>query len=430
METRKAKTKVAATVLALAGLLVFSLFAVGGSLEPSGPPGPTMKTLDEVEPRIAIQSLNSSATGLYVVDEPGSYYLTGNIFINFKHGIEIGASNVTVDLMGYEIRSSWDIKDPGPNLNFDGISITPGNDNVEIRNGSIFSNNSSDEGVTYNGFRHGVYSAYDVISDADVYCHMIRVIDVRVAGSRELGIRLRGTNNIVKGCSTKGNEYGISTGNNSLIVGNTVKGSRLTGILPGKGSTVRGNASTDCLAHGIFCGDNCIIEDNVVRGNAGAGIVAFPGSIVSGNVVAGSGNYGISTYSNCKVSCNNVYDNGDKGISVRDYCIVSDNTVYSNNSYGIEAGHDCSVTGNNTSENTSYGIYCGDGTSLINNTASGNSGGMHTGYGSSIIGNTARSNGAYGIHVSGNCLVNNNTAYNNTTNIYAPSSTMGTNYAP
>jgi len=45
--------------------------------------------------------LNSSATGLYVVDEPGSYYLTGNIFINFKHGIEIGVSNVKVDLKGY-----------------------------------------------------------------------------------------------------------------------------------------------------------------------------------------------------------------------------------------------------------------------------------------------------------------------------------------
>ncbi len=426
METKRKSAKVVVSVLALAALVVFSLMVYAGDLEPSAPPGPTMKTLDEVEPRIAIQSLNSSATGLYVVDEPGSYYLTGNIFINFKHGIEIGVSNVTVDLMGYEIRSSWDIKNPGPNLNFDGIYITPGNDNVEIRNGSIFSNNSSEGGVTYNGFRHGIYAA----DSEGVYCHRTRVIDVRVAGSRENGIRLRGTNNIVKGCSTEGNEYGISTGNNSLIVGNTVKGSRLTGILPGKGSIVRGNASTDCLAHGIFCGENCIIEDNVARGNAGGGIVAFPGSIVSGNVVAGNGNFGIDTYSNCKVSSNNAYNNGSDGISVRDYCIVSDNTVYSNNGYGIKAGHDCSVTGNNTSENTGYGIYCGDGTSLINNTASGNSGGMHTGYGSSIIGNTARSNGIYGIHVPGDCLVNNNTAFNNTTNIYAPSSTMGINHAP
>lgn len=48
METRKTKTKVVAAVLALAALCVFSLFAVGGNLEPNAPPGPTMHTLDEI----------------------------------------------------------------------------------------------------------------------------------------------------------------------------------------------------------------------------------------------------------------------------------------------------------------------------------------------------------------------------------------------
>ena len=424
METKCKAAKVVLIVLALGGLVAFSVIGYAGDLEPSAAPGPTMKTLAEVEPRTAVQSLSSSATGLYVIDEPGSYYLTGNIFINFKHGIEITAGNVTVDLMGYEIRSSWDVDEPGPNLNFDGIYIAPGNDNVEIRNGSIFSNNSSDDDVKYNGFRYGIYAADSV----GVYCHRTRVIDVRVAGSREHGIRLRGTNNIVKGCSTEGNKYGINTSENSLIVGNTVKGSKYTGIVPGNGSTVRGNASTNCLIHGIYCGDNSIIEDNIVRDNVSMGIVAFPGSVVSGNVVSGNGNWGISTYSNCKVSCNNVYDNGDEGIDTRDDCTISDNTVYSNGSYGIKAGNDCTVTGNNTSDNTGYGIYCGEGTSLLNNTASGNSGGMHTGLGSSIIGNTSRSNGVYGIHSAGESLVNNNTAINNTTNIYAPTSTFGTNH--
>jgi len=48
METKKAKTTVVVGLLALAGLVVFSLTAGGGNLEPSAPPGPTMKTLDEV----------------------------------------------------------------------------------------------------------------------------------------------------------------------------------------------------------------------------------------------------------------------------------------------------------------------------------------------------------------------------------------------
>ena len=417
----------------LIGLVVLSvlpIFAFAGSLEPMGPPAPTMKTLGEVEPRVAVQSLAGYAAGLYVIDKPGSYYLTGNISINFKHGIEITAGNVTVDLMGFEIRSSWDTKNPGPNLNFDGIYIAPENSNVEIRNGSVFSDNSSDGGTTYNGFRHGIYSHYSTAVDGDGYSHLIRVIDVRVVGSREHGIRLRGTSNIVKGCSTEGNQYGIGSGNNSLIEGNSVKGSKLTGILPGHGTTVRGNSSTGCLAHGIYCGENCKLEDNIVKDNAGVGIVAFAGSIVSGNVSADNGTYGIETYSNCRISGNNVYDNCNNGIDVDNKCIISDNTVYSNTGIGIIAGTDCSVTGNNSSDNTNYGIYCGDGTSLINNTASGNSSGMHTGVGSSIIGNTARNNGYYGIHVSGDCLVDGNTAIGHTKNISAYNSTLGTNHAP
>ena len=48
METRRKSAKVVVSVMALAALVVFSLFAVGGNLEPNAPPGPTMHTLDEI----------------------------------------------------------------------------------------------------------------------------------------------------------------------------------------------------------------------------------------------------------------------------------------------------------------------------------------------------------------------------------------------
>ena len=46
MKTKQ--TKAIVTVLALAGLLMFSLLAPAGDLYPSSPPGPTMHTLEEI----------------------------------------------------------------------------------------------------------------------------------------------------------------------------------------------------------------------------------------------------------------------------------------------------------------------------------------------------------------------------------------------
>jgi hypothetical protein len=48
METKKAKTTIVAGLVALAGLLWFLTMATAGDLEPSGPPGPTMNTLDQI----------------------------------------------------------------------------------------------------------------------------------------------------------------------------------------------------------------------------------------------------------------------------------------------------------------------------------------------------------------------------------------------
>ena len=54
MESQNKRAKLVASVLALAGLVVFSVMGYAGSLVPSAPPAPTMKTLDEVEPRVPI----------------------------------------------------------------------------------------------------------------------------------------------------------------------------------------------------------------------------------------------------------------------------------------------------------------------------------------------------------------------------------------
>jgi hypothetical protein len=48
MQTKQKTRTVAVSLGTLAGVLVFSLLATAGNLDPNGPPAPTMRSLDEI----------------------------------------------------------------------------------------------------------------------------------------------------------------------------------------------------------------------------------------------------------------------------------------------------------------------------------------------------------------------------------------------
>src|ERR1700730_1612436 len=108
-----------------------------GSITPPGAPAPTMKSLGEVEPRTNLQATPAPA-GVdttnenyhFIINQPGSYYLSANLGVTKTNGIQINAEGVTLDLNGFQI-----LRTAGSGGN--GIEISGTSHRASVRKGSI-----------------------------------------------------------------------------------------------------------------------------------------------------------------------------------------------------------------------------------------------------------------------------------------------------
>ena len=295
--------------------------ASAGDLEPSAPPAPTMKTLDEVEPRIPIPGSDTPAPDI-VINESGSYYLTGDRHCS-AFGLIIDANDVTVDLMGYSLIG------PGPGSNIGILLDTP--DNVEIRNGTVRD--------------FGVYGIYD----GSISGSSVRLIDLRVISNAGYGIILSGKSNMLKGCTVSGNgDRGISMGYAASIIDNTVyKNGGPYGIYANYASTVTGNTVYDNNGTGIFVNGGTTVTGNTVRENGGDGIWAGYGSMVTGNTVTYNTGDGIEVAHHCSVVGNHCHQNGlSAGDGAGIHATGTNNRIDSNNVIYNDRGIDVDDVGN------------------------------------------------------------------------------------
>src|SRR5678815_2306816 len=160
-----------------------SFLLAQGPLTPPGAPAPTMKTLEQIEPRTPISALP------FTITASGSYYVTGNLTgVANQHGITINADNVTLDLGGFELVG------PGIGLT-SGIRTINAHNNTTIRNGTV------------RGWLR------DSVAAESAACTEMHVENVRVFNGGGAGIFL-GDNGTAKGCEVRGcasfGIYGLS----------------------------------------------------------------------------------------------------------------------------------------------------------------------------------------------------------------------------
>ncbi len=365
-----------ALVVGFVGLAAAALTIAGPLNPPAGPAAPTFKTLGEIEPRIAINAANTpgdndGTPSLYKITAPGSYYLTGNITgVAGKIGVEVAASDVTIDLGGFALQGV-----PG---SLAGIGATVTASGLTVRNGTT--RGWGDCGI---GFTN---------SDS------CRVESVTAISNTFSGI-LAGNTAVITGCAAQNNgSLGIKGGAGSVITGCTASGNGSLGFAAHEGSLFSGCTARNNGPAGFSCNGVGSLADCSASDNEGTGFISGPGStftacsarsntldgfqVAAGSTAVdcaayGSGRDGFlvwsASVSNCRASYNGrdgIRLDTENGAAIGNTCVGNgtaepgagvraaapacriDSNQVTENDQGIAAVPDCIVVRNSARANT------------------------------------------------------------------------------
>ncbi len=369
----------ARTLIVAASLLAGGAALLAGPLNPpAGPVASTYKTLSEVEPRIAINAANTpgDASSVYVLNQPGCFYLTGNVIVPAgKSGLRFGQPSITIDLNGFSI-----IGLPGSG---DGITTNVGPKHTVVMNGSIRDCGGAgiDLGLGGGG----------------------RVIGVHVDGCGADGIKVA-KGSIVRDCVAAycGQSGFVSAGDSAFF-----------------GCTSRHNATGFGL---VYTGDT--VQSCVASHNSGNGFV-LNNAVLTGCVAESNGGAGfVGNYAERFTGCRAGYNNGS-GFVAAGACAVEACTAVYNDLLGFDLGASATIRNSTAASNDQQGIKVGDRSVVVGNQVQGNGGGATyagiwcAGDLGRIEGNMSMSNG-YGLYVSGtgNQIIRNTCSQNGTSNYY------------
>lgn len=336
-----------------------------GPLIPPAAPTPTMKTLDQIEPRTDIQRtanpLPTDANYHFIIDTPGSYYLSSNLFVTKPNGIHVTVAGVTIDLNGFQISRVF-------GATGDGITIDPSANRCSVRNGSLAT------------FAYGI----QCVSAGNVRAKGGTFAQIAVFNCAHHGL-FAGEGWELAGCKAHDNGGdGIETGAGATLDKCAAYNNAGTGLVAGSGSTLLGcTASKNKGNAGILTGAGSTLTGCVAAENESAfGINAGSGSTLSrcaarGNIGAGNLSFGIYSESGATIVACTATGNTSTNA-----------TAFPSTGVGIRAGSESTIKECTVADNKGDGIWVTDTSTVMQNNCNGS-------------GTTSLSDDGAGIHVTG-----------------------------